>query len=199
VPEGRRRRGGKVIPLRPARGHEVVLQPPRFEPLLAEQEQQAVELVASLFAAAARRRNTTLRRQESAYHCRAAEFAAGGDANATRATRRGRCVVTRGESQRSDRLVANFPLVEGRSNCPTKVVPAVWLGLFGLFALRLRSVMRSFGPLLKSSFPSRGPPGAPSARNASRTDSVAGANAGRSGKSRPNVVGLVATVALRAA
>ncbi len=84
-------------------------------------------------------------------------------------------------------------------NCPMNVVPAVWVGLFGLFALRPRSAISSFGPLLTSSFASSGPPGAPNARNASLTRSVAGAKAGRPGKSRPKVVGLVATVALRAA
>jgi hypothetical protein len=84
-------------------------------------------------------------------------------------------------------------------NCPRKVVPAVWVGLFGLFALRLRSVISSFGPALRSSFASSGPSGAPKADSASFTRCVAGAKEGRSGKSRPNVVGLVATVALRTA
>jgi hypothetical protein len=85
------------------------------------------------------------------------------------------------------------------TNCPRNVVPAVWVGLFGLLTLSPGSVMRSFGPLLTSSCASSSPPGAPSARSASLTRSVGAANAGKSGKIRPKVVGLVPTVALRAA
>jgi hypothetical protein len=35
------------------------------------------------------------------------------------------------------------------TNWPKKVVPAVWVGLFGLFTLRPRSVISSLGPLLQ--------------------------------------------------
>src|SRR5437762_9100300 len=84
-------------------------------------------------------------------------------------------------------------------NWPKNVVPAVCVGLFGLLALRLGSVMSSTGPLLRSSFASSSPPGLPRSASAARTASVAGANDGKVGKMRPNVVGLVATVALRAA
>jgi hypothetical protein len=55
-------------------------------------------------------------------------------------------------------------------------------------------VINSFSPLLRSSFASSGPPRAPTAYKASFTRCVEGAKAGRSGKSRPKVVGLVATV-----
>jgi hypothetical protein len=50
-------RGGKLVPLRAAteRG-EIVLEPPRLEPLTAAQEAEAIELLAALFAAAARHR-----------------------------------------------------------------------------------------------------------------------------------------------
>src|SRR2546430_13425269 len=80
-----------------------------------------------------------------------------------------------------------------------KVEPAVWVGLFLLFALRLRSVIRSAGPLLRSSFASSRPPGVPSSSSAAWTSADGCANGGRLGKIRPNVVGLVATVALLAA
>src|SRR6266496_3716052 len=62
-----------------------------------------------------------------------------------------------------------------------------------------RSVIKSTGPLLRSSFASRSPPGFPRSASAARTASVADANGGRFGKMRPNVVALVETVALRAA
>src|SRR5712691_12577014 len=84
-------------------------------------------------------------------------------------------------------------------NWPKNVVPAVCVGLFRLFALRLKSVINSTGPLLRSSFASSSPPGLPRSASAARTASVAGAKDGKLGKMRPNVVGLVETVALRAA
>lgn len=60
------RRGDELVPPRAAteRG-EIVLERPRLEPLAADQEAQAVELLAALFAAAARHRSghaRTLRR-----------------------------------------------------------------------------------------------------------------------------------------
>ena len=85
------------------------------------------------------------------------------------------------------------------TNWPKNVVPAVCDGLFRLFALKLESVIKSTGPLLRSSFASRSPPGFPRSASAARTASVAGANGGKLGKTRPNVVGLVDTVELRAA
>src|SRR5438067_2192149 len=84
-------------------------------------------------------------------------------------------------------------------NGPKTVVPAVWVGLFRLFALKLRSVISNTGPLLRSSAASSSPPGFPRSASAARTASVAAAKGGRFGKIRPNVVGLVETVALRAA
>jgi len=58
--------GGKLVPLRAATERdEIVLKPPRLEPLTAAQEAEAVELLAALFAAAARHRSghaRTLRR-----------------------------------------------------------------------------------------------------------------------------------------
>src|SRR6266566_5906342 len=84
-------------------------------------------------------------------------------------------------------------------NCPKNVVPAVCVGLFGLLALRLGSLISSAGVLLRLSFASSRPPFLPRSVSEARTASVAGANAGRSGNNRPNVVGLVDTVALRAA
>src|SRR2546425_2685371 len=80
-------------------------------------------------------------------------------------------------------------------NWPKNVVPAVCVGLFGLFALRLRSVISNTGPLVRSSFASKRPPGFPRSASAARTASVAAANGGRFGNIRPNVVGLVETVA----
>jgi hypothetical protein len=77
--------------------------------------------------------------------------------------------------------------------------PAGCVGLFGLFALRLRSVISNTGTLVRSSFASKSPPGFPRSASAARTASVAAANGGRFGNIRPNVVGLVETVALRAA
>jgi len=60
------RRGGKLVPLRAAAERdEIVLEPPRLEPLTAAQEAETVELLAALFAAAARHRSghaRTLRR-----------------------------------------------------------------------------------------------------------------------------------------
>ena len=85
------------------------------------------------------------------------------------------------------------------TNWPKKVVPAVWVGLFGLFRLSEGSVINSTGPLARSSFASSGPPFAPRSRSASLTASFAGANAGSLSKIRPKVVGLVLTVELRAA
>src|SRR5712691_288012 len=84
-------------------------------------------------------------------------------------------------------------------NCPKNVVPAVCVGLFGLLALRLGSLISSAGVLFRLSFASSRPPFLPRSVSEARTPSVAGANAGRSGNKRPNVVGLVDTVALRAA
>jgi hypothetical protein len=57
------RRGGELVPLRAAteRG-EIVLKPPRLEPLTPAQEAEAVELLAALFAAAARHRPRETRR-----------------------------------------------------------------------------------------------------------------------------------------
>jgi hypothetical protein len=57
------RRGGKLVPLRAAtEGGEIVLEPPRLEPLTAAQEAEAVELLAALFAAAVRHRSGYARR-----------------------------------------------------------------------------------------------------------------------------------------
>ena len=47
-------------------------------------------------------------------------------------------------------------------NWPMKVVPAVWVVLFGLFWLRADSVIRSTGPCSRASLASRTPPGLPS-------------------------------------
>jgi hypothetical protein len=57
------RRSGKLVPLRAAteRG-EIVLEPPRLEPLTPAQEAEAGELLAALFAAAARHRPLETRR-----------------------------------------------------------------------------------------------------------------------------------------
>src|SRR5436305_6640890 len=84
-------------------------------------------------------------------------------------------------------------------NWPKNVVPAVCVGLFRLTVLKLRSVISNTGPLLRSSCASSKPPGLPRSASAARTASVGGANDGRPGNIRPNVVGLVATVELRAA
>src|SRR5260370_944779 len=78
-------------------------------------------------------------------------------------------------------------------NWPKNVVPAVCVGLFRLFALRLRSVINSTRPLLRSSFASSSPPGLPRSASAARTASVAGANDGKLGKrarARLEVVGV---------
>lgn len=57
------RRGGKLVPLRAATERdEIVLEPPRLEPLTAAQEAEAVELLAALFAAAASHRPREARR-----------------------------------------------------------------------------------------------------------------------------------------
>jgi hypothetical protein len=85
------------------------------------------------------------------------------------------------------------------TNWPKNVVPAVWVGLFGLFTLSKGSVISSTGPLARSSLASSGPPLAPSSRSAALTASVAGTNGGSLSKIRPKVVGLVETVELRAA
>jgi len=51
-------RGGKLVSLRAATERdEIVLKPPRLEPLTAAQEAEAVELLAALFAAAAGHRS----------------------------------------------------------------------------------------------------------------------------------------------
>ena len=52
------------------------------------------------------------------------------------------------------------------TNWPKKVVPAVWVGLFGLFALSTGSMISRIGPLARSSCASRGPPLAPISRSA---------------------------------
>ncbi len=50
-------RGGKVVPLRAVTTRDqIVLEPPRLEPLTAAQEAEAVELLAALLAAAASHR-----------------------------------------------------------------------------------------------------------------------------------------------
>jgi hypothetical protein len=51
------RNGGELLPLRAPTDDdcEVGLRPPELEPLSAEQEAEAVELMAALFVAAARR------------------------------------------------------------------------------------------------------------------------------------------------
>ena len=58
------------------------------------------------------------------------------------------------------------------------VVPAVWLGLFGLLALSERSTMSALGPAASGSAASSRPPGAPSSRSAASTFGVCRANAG---------------------
>lgn len=53
------RGGGELVPLRRTiDDDEVMLEPPRLEPLTAAQETEAVELLGALFAAAATRRGT---------------------------------------------------------------------------------------------------------------------------------------------
>jgi len=98
------------------------------------------------------------------------------------------------------------PSVEPTSNVMSwstnwlkNVVPAVCVGLLRLFALRLRSVINRIGPLARSSAASTSPPRLPRSTSAAFTSSAAAANGRRFENNRPNVVGLVSTVALRAA
>jgi hypothetical protein len=79
-------------------------------------------------------------------------------------------------------------------NCPTKVDPAVIVGLSGLVpyasvAVGLPSTVGStisaFGPAARSSPGSMIPPGIPTSSRTDRTVSFASANGGRSGKIRP--------------
>src|SRR5262249_51419273 len=79
-----------------------------------------------------------------------------------------------------------------------KCVPAVWVGLSGLFTLRVGLVISATGPALSWSFASSKPPGAPRATSDLVTPLEAGAKASRFGKSRPKVCGPVETNALRA-
>src|SRR6266581_4731914 len=66
-----------------------------------------------------------------------------------------------------------------------KVVPAVCVGLLGLFALKAGSVISRTGPAARSSLASRYPPGLPMSRRAAARASLGGANDGRLGKIRP--------------
>jgi hypothetical protein len=65
-------------------------------------------------------------------------------------------------------------------NWPMNVVPAVWAGLFGLFALRLGSTIKSTGPRSRASAASSRPPGRPISRRAASSEGLASANGGRS-------------------
>src|SRR5262245_48784382 len=66
------------------------------------------------------------------------------------------------------------------------VVPAVWVGLFGLFALSAGSTIRATGPAARSSAASSIPPGLPISRNAFSRRVLVSAKGRRFGKIRPN-------------
>ena len=59
------------------------------------------------------------------------------------------------------------------------VVPAVWVGLFRLFTLSVRSTMSSTGPAARLSLASRIPPALPSSSRAALTAFVGEANGSR--------------------
>ena len=69
-------------------------------------------------------------------------------------------------------------------NWPKNVVPAVCVGLFGLFALSDRSTISAFAPADSGSAASSRPPGFPSSTSAASTAGVCTANGGSS-KIRP--------------
>src|SRR5262249_31416032 len=72
------------------------------------------------------------------------------------------------------------------TNWPRNVMPAVCVVLFGLFWLRLRSVMSSAAPLERSSLASRMPPGLPMSMSAACRAGLLAANGGSCGNMRPN-------------
>jgi hypothetical protein len=84
-------------------------------------------------------------------------------------------------------------------NCPRNVVPAVCVGLSGLFALRTGSVISLTGPALRSSRASSSPPCAPSASSDFVIPWFAVANGGSSPNRRPKCCASVETNRLRAA
>ena len=67
-----------------------------------------------------------------------------------------------------------------------KVVPAVWVGLFALFALSAASTIRATGPAARSSAASSIPPGLPISRRAFSSRVLVSAKGRRLGKIRPN-------------
>src|SRR5690242_16322384 len=83
-------------------------------------------------------------------------------------------------------------------NWPTNVVPAVCVGLSGLFTLSAGFVISATGPAVSWSCASSRPPWAPSANRFFVTPLFAGANAGRLGKIRPKCCASVVTNRLRA-
>src|SRR5262245_55191411 len=66
------------------------------------------------------------------------------------------------------------------------VVPAVWVGLFGLFSLSVASAISATGPAARSSAASSIPPGLPISRSAFSSRVLVSAKGRRLGKIRPN-------------